>query len=155
MYGVSFEMSTEAQSKDWIVPIGKSKIMKEGTDVTIITFSKQVGIALEAAEELQSTSGISCEVINLLSLRPLDRETILRSIQKTGRVVSLEQGWPQCGISSEIAAILMESSAFNYLDAPMERVTGADVPMPYAIDLENAALPQVDDVCAAIERTTY
>jgi len=99
--------------------------------------------------------GVSVEVINLLSLRPLDRKTIIASAKKTGRVVSLEQGWPQCGISCEIAAILMETDAFNYLDAPMERVTGADVPMPYAQDLEDAAIPQVADVVAAIERVTY
>merc|ERR1712037_293496 len=102
-----------------------------------------------------ASKGTSVEVINLLSIRPLDRVTILDSVKKTGRCITLETGWPQCGVGSEIAAILMESSAFNYLDAPMERVTGADVPMPYATDLENAALPQVDDVCAAIERTTY
>jgi len=99
--------------------------------------------------------GISVEVINLLTLRPLDRKTVIESVKKTGRCVALEQGWPQCGISSEIAAILMESDAFNYLDAPMERVTGADVPMPYAKELEDAALPKLDDVIAAIERTTY
>jgi len=154
MYGVSFPMSDEAQSKDWVIPFGKAKIEREGTDCTIITFSKPVGTALEAADIL-AQKGISCEVINLLSLRPLDRKTIIASAKKTGRVVSLEQGWPQCGISSEIAAILMETDAFNYLDAPMERVTGADVPMPYAADLETAALPQVEDVVAAVERTTY
>jgi pyruvate dehydrogenase E1 component beta subunit len=85
----------------------------------------------------------------------LDRNAIIKSVIKTGRIVGLEQGWPQCGICSEIAAIIMESEAFNYLDAPMERVTGADVPMPYAAELEHAALPQVEDVVAAIERTTY
>jgi pyruvate dehydrogenase E1 component beta subunit len=154
MYGVSFPMSDAAQSKDWVIPFGQAKIEREGTDVTIITFSKPVGLALEAAE-VMAAKGVSCEVINLLSLRPLDRKTIIASAKKTGRVVSLEQGWPQCGIGSEIAAILMETDAFNYLDAPMERVTGADVPMPYAADLERAALPQVEDVVAAIERTTY
>jgi len=154
MYGVSFPMSDEAQGKDFLIPIGKAKIEREGSDVTIITFSKPVGLALEAADVMAS-KGVSVEVINLLSIRPLDRETIINSVKKTGRVVGLEQGWPQCGVCSEIAAILMESEAFNYLDAPMERVTGADVPMPYATDLENAALPQVEDVVAAIERTTY
>jgi len=154
MYGVSFPMSDEAQSKDFVLPIGKAKIERVGTDVTVITFSKTVGLALEAAEVMKG-QGVSVEVINLLSLRPLDRRAIIDSAKKTGRVVSLEQGWPQCGISSEIAAILMESDAFNYLDAPMERVTGADVPMPYAKALEDAALPQLDDVVKAIERTTY
>ena len=154
LYGVSFPMSDEAMSKDFVIPIGQAKIEMEGSEVTLISFSKTVGTCIEAAEQLKS-QGLSVEVINLLTLRPLDRKTILDSIKKTGRVVSVEQGWPQCGISSEIAAIIMESSAFDYLDAPMERVTGADVPMPYATDLENAALPQVEDVIAAVQRTTY
>ena len=154
MYGVSFPMSDEAQSSDFFIPIGKAKFEKEGTDVTLISFSKQVGTCIEAAE-VMATKGVSVEVINLLTLRPLDRRAIIESAMKTGRVVCVEQGWPQCGISSEIAAILMESEAFNYLDAPMERVTGADVPMPYATELEIAALPQVEDIVAAIERTTF
>jgi len=155
MYGVSFPMSDAAQSKDFLVPIGQAKVEREGTDVTIVTFSKPVGLALEVADIMATTRGISVEVINLLTLRPIDRDTIIESVKKTGRVVALENGWPQCGISSEIAAIIMESDAFDYLDAPLERVTGADVPMPYATELEVAALPQVDDVIAAIERTTY
>lgn len=154
MYGVSFPMSDAAQKDDFVIDIGKAKIEREGSDVTVISFSKTVGLALEAAA-VMSERGISVEVINLRSLRPLDRKAIINSTKKTGRVVSLEQGWPQCGVGSEIAAILMETDAFNYLDAPMERVTGADVPMPYAVDLEIAALPQVHDVVAAIERTTY
>jgi len=154
MYGVSFPMSDQAQSKDFVIPFGQAKIEREGTDVTIITFSKMTGLALEAAE-VMAAKGVSVEVLNLLSLRPLDREGIIKSVKKTGRVVTLETGWPQCGIGSEIAAILMETEAFNYLDAPMERVTGADVPMPYTTELENAALPAVEDVVASIERTTY
>jgi len=98
---------------------------------------------------------MSLEVINLLSLKPLDREAILNSVKKTGRCVTIEQGWPQCGIGAEIAAMIMETDAFNYLDAPMERVTGADVPTPYAIALERAAFPQIEDVIAAVERTTF
>jgi len=154
LYGVSFPMSDEAQSKDFVIPIGKAKIEKEGSDVTLIAFSQMVGLAIQTAE-VMSSKGISVEVINLLSLRPLDRDTILNSAKKTGRVVTVESGWPQCGIGSEIAAILMESDAFNYLDAPMERVTGADIPMPYATELENASVPQVPDIIAAIERTTF
>merc|ERR1740139_1451375 len=154
MYGTAFPMSDEAQSKDFVVEIGKAKIEREGTDVTIISFSKMVGLALETAAVMEA-KGVSCEVLNLRTIRPLDRDAILKSAKKTGRVVTVETGWPQCGIGSEIAAVLMETDAFNYLDAPMERVTGADVPMPYATDLENAALPQVEDVVAAIERTTY
>jgi pyruvate dehydrogenase E1 component beta subunit len=154
LYGTPFPMSDEAQSKDWVIPFGKAKIEKEGTDVTIIAFSKMVGLAIEAADAM-ANKGVSVEVVNLLSIRPLDRDAIINSAKKTGRVVSIETGWPQCGIGSEIAAILMESDAFNYLDAPFERITGADIPMPYATDLENAALPQLEDVVAAIERTTY
>lgn len=154
LYGTAFPMSDEAQSKDWVIPFGKAKIEKEGTDVTIIAFSKMVGLALEAADAL-AAKGVSAEVINLLSIRPLDRDAIINSAKKTGRVVSIETGWPQCGIGSEIAAILMETDAFNYLDAPFERVTGADVPMPYATELENAALPQLEDVVAAVDRTTF
>ena len=154
MYGVSFPMSDEAQSKDFVIPIGQAKIEREGSDVTIVTFSKMTGLALEAAEAM-AAKGISVEVINLLSIRPLDRDTIINSAKKTGRVISLETGWPQCGVGSEIAALLMESDAFNYLDAPMERITGADVPMPYAKELEDAALPQLDDVCNTIDRIMH
>ena len=154
MYGVSFPMSDEAQSKDFVIEIGKAKIEREGSDVTIISFSKEVGKALEAAE-VMAGRGVSCEVINLLSIRPLDRETIFNSIKKTGRCVTLEQGFPQHGVGAEIAAMIMETDTFNYLDAPMERVTGADVPTPYAIELEEQAFPQVNDVIAAIERTTF
>jgi len=154
MYGVSFPMSDEAQSKDFVIEIGKAKIEREGSDVTIISFSKEVGKALEASE-IMAGKGVSCEVINLLSIRPLDRETIFNSIKKTGRCVTLEQGFPQHGVGAEIAAMIMETDTFNYLDAPMERVTGADVPTPYAVELEEQAFPQVDDVIAAIERTTF
>lgn len=154
MYGVSFPMSDEAQSKDFVIEIGKAKIEREGSDVTIITYSKEVGKALEAAE-IMAGKGVSCEVINLLTIRPLDRETIFNSIKKTGRCVTLEQGFPQHGVGAEIAALIMETDTFNYLDAPMERVCGADIPTPYARELEIACFPQVNDVIAAIERTTY
>jgi len=154
MYGVSFEMTDEEQSKDYVIELGKARIERPGTDVTIVTFSKEVGLALEAAEVL-AQKGTSCEVINMLSIRPMDRDTILGSIKKTGRCVTLEQGWPQSGIGAEIAAMIMETDTFNYIDAPMERVCGADVPMPYAQALERASLPQLEDVIAAVERTTY
>jgi pyruvate dehydrogenase E1 component beta subunit len=100
-----------------------------------------VGHSLHAAEILQKDHGINVEVINLRTLRPLDRETIVASVKKTNRIVNVEEGWPQHGIGSEIAAILMETEAFDYLDAPMERVTGADVPMPYSISIERLAVP--------------
>lgn len=154
MYGVTMELPEEAQSKDFVIPIGKAKTMREGTDVSIVTFGFNVGLALKAAE-VMAEKGVSVEVLNLRTLRPIDRDAIIATAKKTGRVVTVESGWPQSGVGSEIAAILMETDAFNYLDAPMERVTGADIPMPYAAELEKAALPQVEDIVAAIERTTY
>lgn len=152
LYGTPFPLSEEAQSPDFVIPLGKAKIEKQGKDVSVITFSKMVGVALEVAKKLEA-EGISVEVINLRSLRPLDREAIVASAKKTGRVVSVEEGWAQCGIGAEIAGILMETEAFDYLDAPLERLTGADVPMPYSIPLEKAALPQSDDIERAIKRT--
>jgi len=154
MYGVTFPMSKEAQSKDFTIPIGQARVEREGTDVTIVTFSQNMALAHQAAD-LMSGRGTSVEVINLLTLRPLDRNTILESVKKTGRIISLETGWPQCGIGSEIAAMIMETDAFNYLDAPLERITGADIPMPYAEELEQASIPQLPDVISAIERTTF
>ncbi|KAF0698165.1 Aste57867_11206 [Aphanomyces stellatus] len=153
LYGTSFPVSKEAQDKDFVIPIGKAKIMKAGTDVTIVTFSRMVAVALEAAAQL-AKEGIDAEVINLRSIRPLDRDAIIASAKKTSRVVSVEEGWGQHGIGAEIAAILMETDAFDYLDAPMERVTGADIPMPYAENLEKIAVPQVEDIIAAVKRTT-
>jgi len=152
LYGTAFPLSDEAQSKDFVVPIGKAKIEREGTDVTIIAFSKMVGFSLQAAEKL-AAEGISAEVINLRSIRPLDIDTIVESAKKTHRVVTVEEGWPQHGVGAEICAQMMETSAFDYLDAPVQRVTGADVPMPYAITLEQAAIPQIDDIYNTVKRT--
>jgi len=152
LYGISFPVSDEAQKPDFLIPIGKAKIEKEGTDVTVVTFSKMVGVALEVAKTLEKEN-ISVEVINLRTLRPLDREAIVTSVKKTKRIVSVEEGWSQCGIGAEIAGLLMESEAFDYLDAPMERITGADVPMPYALPLEKLALPSSTDIITAIKRT--
>jgi pyruvate dehydrogenase E1 component beta subunit len=151
LYGVSFPVSKEAQDKDFLLPIGKAKIMKQGTDVTIVAFSRMVGVAIEAATAL-SKEGINAEVINLRSIRPFDRETIINSVKKTNRIVTVEEGWGQHGIGAEIAGILMETEAFDYLDAPLERVTGSDIPMPYAENLEKIAVPQVDDILAASKR---
>lgn len=153
LYGTTFPVSEEAQSKDFVVPIGKAKIMKAGADVTIVAFSRMVGVALEAAAEL-AKEGIDAEVINLRSIRPFDRESIINSVKKTNRIVSVEEGWGQHGIGAEIAGILMETDAFDYLDAPLERVTGTDVPMPYAENLERLCVPQVGDIIAAAKRTT-
>ena len=154
LYGTSFPLSDEAQSPDFIIPLGKAKIERNGTDCTIVTFSKSVGTSLDVAKELEN-DGISVEVINLRTLRPLDRDSIINSVKKTHRLVTVEEGWPQCGIGAEVAAIVMESDAFDFLDAPVERVTGADVPMPYSLPLEKLALPQVADISAAVKRTLY
>lgn len=154
LYGQTFSMSDEAQSPDFVIPIGKAKIEREGTDVSIITFSRMVGYSLQAAEAL-AKEGINAEVLNLRTLRPIDRDAIIKSVMKTNRVVTVEECWPQCGIGAEICGIIMESDAFDYLDAPVERITGADVPMPYAVNLEKAALPQVEDIITAVKRACY
>lgn len=151
MYGQTLKLSEEAMSPEFVLPLGKLKVEKEGTDVSIITFSRMVGYALQAAEIL-ATKGVNAEVINLRSLRPLDREGIVRSVKKTHRVVTVEEGWATCGVGAEVGAICYEE-CFDDLDAPLERITGADVPMPYAINLERAALPQVDDIVNAALRT--
>merc|ERR1712043_42416 len=127
------------------------KTEREGTDVSIITFSKMVGTALEVAANMEK-EGVSVEVINLRTLRPIDRDAIIKTVIKTNRLVTIEEGWPQCGIGSEISAIVMESEAFDYLDAPGERITGADLPIPYSIPLEKACLPQIEDISNAVRR---
>lgn len=150
LYGQSFPVPDAALDADFTLPIGKAKVMREGTDVTLVTFSKMVGYGLEAADKL-AADGISAEVINLRSLKPLDRDTILKSVSKTHRCVAVEEGWPHCGIASEISASVTEL-AFDELDAPVERVTGVEVPMPYAANLEAAALPTVADVFTAAKK---
>lgn len=154
MYGVTFDDVDEAcLDPDFVIPFGKAKIMREGTDVTIVAHSRPVGFSLAAAEQL-AKEGISAEVINLRSLRPIDHETIVQSVKKTNRLVTVEGGWPQCGIGSEICAIVFESEAFDHLDAPVQRVTGADVPTPYAENLEMKAFPTVDDIVVAARAAT-
>ncbi|MDZ5647843.1 pyruvate dehydrogenase complex E1 component subunit beta [Nitrospirillum sp. BR 11828] len=150
LYGQHFEVPTDP---DFIIPIGRAKIERAGTDVTITAFSLQVGMALAAAEKL-AEQGISAEVINLRSIRPLDVHTIVESVKKTNRLVSVEEGWPFAGIGAEMSAVMMEH-AFDYLDAPVVRVHGKDVPMPYAANLEKLALPQVDDVVTAAKAVLY
>lgn len=129
LYGVTFPMSSEAMSEEFLLPIGKAKIEREGSDVTIVAHSKMVTHSLEAAEEL-AKEGIKAEVVNLRSIRPLDIDTIKASVKKTNRLVVVEGGFPMFGVGSEICAQIVESEAFDYLDAPVERVTGADVPTP-------------------------
>ena len=150
LYGQSFDVPV---SEDYVVPIGRAKIERSGSDVTIVAYSIMVGKAMQAAEEL-AEQGISAEVINLRTIRPLDRHTILESVKKTNRIVSVEEGWPFAGISAEIAALVGEH-AFDYLDAPLVRVCGADVPMPYAANLEALALPQPKDIVAAAKKVCY
>lgn len=150
LYGEAFPVDDKILDKDFTVPIGKVKVQKEGTDVTLVGYGKMVGYNLDAAEELQK-EGISCEVLNLRSLKPLDRDTIVKSVRKTHRVVTVEEGWPQCGIGSEITATVNEE-CFDDLDAAPERITGAEVPMPYAQNLEAAALPQVPDIIRVVKR---
>jgi pyruvate dehydrogenase E1 component beta subunit len=152
LYGQSFEVSDSIlNDKDFVIPFGKAKIEREGTDVTLVGFSRVLNWCMEAAKQLES-EGISVEVINLRSIRPLDSETIINSVKKTNRLVTAEEGWPQSGIGAEIAARIMESEAFDYLDAPVVRVHGADIPMPYAVNLERLALPQTDTIVDAIRR---
>jgi pyruvate dehydrogenase E1 component beta subunit len=150
LYGQTFEVP---QLDDFVLPIGKAKVLREGTDVTITAFSLMMGHAVEAANALAEI-GISAEVIDLRTIRPLDVETIVNSVKKTNRLVSIEEGWPQSGIGSEMAALMMEH-AFDYLDAPVIRVTGKDVPMPYAANLEKMALPQVKDMVEAAKAACY
>ncbi len=151
LYGVSFDDVSE--DPDHLIPIGKALIRRPGKDVTLTAFSIMVGKALEAAEIL-AENGIDAEVIDLRSLRPLDVETVTQSVMKTNRIVSIEESWPFAGIGSEIAALMMEH-VFDYLDAPVVRVTGADVPMPYAANLEHLALPQVHDIVEAAKAVCY
>ena len=145
-------MTDAEASKDFVMEFGKARVEKQGDHCTIVTFSRMTDLALAAAAEMEK-SGVSVEVINLLSLRPLDMASVVKSIKKTNHIVTVEDGWPLYGVGSEIAAGIMESDAFDYLDAPVERITGADVPMPYALPLEKAALPQIDDISAAVRRT--
>lgn len=150
LYGHSFPVPTDP---DFIIPIGKAKVIRQGTDVTVTAYSLMVAHALAAAERL-AEEGLSVEVIDLRTIRPLDIETIVNSVKKTNRIVSVEEGWPYAGIGSEIAAVMMEQ-AFDYLDAPVVRVCGKDVPLPYAANLEKLALPQPDEIVQAIKSVAY
>jgi len=138
---------------DFVLPIGKAKIARSGNDVTIVSWSMGMNYALKAAQELASES-IDAEVIDLRTLKPMDTETIVASVQKTGRLVTVEEGWQQCGVGAEIAARIM-AHAFDYLDAPVARVSGKDVPMPYAANLEKLALPSVAEVVEAAKAVCY
>ncbi len=150
LYGQTFDVP---EGDDFTVPIGKARIARAGTDVTIVSFSIGMTYALKAADAL-AKEGIEAEVIDLRTLRPMDTQTILASVRKTHRCVSVEEGWAQSGVGAEIMAVLMEG-AFDDLDAPVARITGKDVPMPYAANLEKLALPTVDEVVAACKAACY
>jgi pyruvate dehydrogenase E1 component beta subunit len=150
LYGQSFEVP---KLDDFVLPIGKARIHRPGKDVTIVSWSIGMTYATKAAAELEKL-GIDAEVIDLRSLRPLDTETIIASVMKTGRIVTVEEGWQQSGVGAEITARVVER-AFDYLDAPPARVSGKDVPMPYAANLEKLALPSVAEVIEAVKAVTY
>jgi pyruvate dehydrogenase E1 component beta subunit len=150
LYGQSFPVP---KLDDYLVPIGKAKIARSGSDVTIVAWSMGMSYALKAADEL-AKDNISAEVIDLRTLKPMDAESIIESVKKTNRVITVEEGWRQSGVGAEIAAIVTEG-AFDWLDAPVTRVTGKDVPMPYAANLEKLALPSVADVVAAAKAVCY
>jgi len=153
LYGAKGKLSAKAQSPDYLVPLGKAKVEREGKDVTIVAFSRIVGICLEAAEKLKE-QGIDAEVINLRTIRPLDKATIIESVKKTGRAITVEEGWIQSGVGAEITSIIVEE-AFDYLDAPIERLATADVPMPYSMVLEEAAMVKVENIINAAKRVCY
>jgi pyruvate dehydrogenase E1 component beta subunit len=150
VYGESFAVP---EDPEFLVPIGKARIARPGEHVTITAFSRMVKLALQAAEELEK-AGIAAEVIDLRSLRPFDVAAVAESVKKTNRIVSVEEGWPFAGIGSEIAAIVMEE-CFDWLDAPVKRVAGKDVPLPYSANLERLAVPQVEDIVAAAREVAY
>jgi pyruvate dehydrogenase E1 component beta subunit len=150
LYGHSFPVP---RLDDFVLPIGKAKVVRPGNNVTLVSFSIGMTYALKAAEEL-AKKHIMAEVIDLRTLRPMDIGTIVESVKKTGRLVTIEEGWPQSGIGAEIAARVMEQ-AFDYLDAPVLRVTGKDVPMPYAANLEKLALPSVNEIVEAAKAVCY
>jgi pyruvate dehydrogenase E1 component subunit beta len=150
VYGESFAVPDDPE---FLVPIGKARVAKAGEHVTITAFSRMVRLALQAGEELEK-AGISAEIIDLRSLRPFDVEAVAASVKKTNRIVAVEEGWPFAGIGAEIAALVMEQ-CFDWLDAPVKRVTGKDVPLPYAANLEHLAVPQVEDIVAAAREVVY
>ena len=150
IYGRSFELP---ELDDHVLPIGKARIMREGSDVTIVSYSIGVGLALEAAETL-AAEGISAEVLDLRTLRPLDTAAVLTSLAKTNRLVVAEEGWPVCSIASEIVALCMEKG-FDDLDAPVLRVCNEDVPLPYAANLEKVALIDAARIVAAVKQVCY
>ncbi|HEY5410657.1 MAG TPA: pyruvate dehydrogenase complex E1 component subunit beta, partial [Caulobacteraceae bacterium] len=150
LYGQEFDVP---EVEDWVLPIGKAKVRRVGKDVTITCFSRMVGLALQAAEEL-AKAGIDAEVVDLRTLRPMDGDTIIESVRKTNRLVSVEEGWGPMGVGAEVCARVVEG-AFDYLDAPPLRVCQADAPMPYAANLEALSLPSVEKIVEAVKQVCY
>jgi pyruvate dehydrogenase E1 component beta subunit len=150
LYGKSFDVPA---LDDWTVPFGKARVWREGGDVTLVSFGIGMTYALEAADRL-AQDGIAAEVIDLRTLRPMDNDTVIESVKKTNRCVTVEEGWPQGSVGNHISAVLMEH-AFDWLDAPVINVTGKDVPMPYAANLERMALVTTDEVVDAVRKVTY
>jgi pyruvate dehydrogenase E1 component beta subunit len=150
LYGESFDVP---DTDDWLVPIGKALVRRPGKDVTITAHSRMVGLALKAADEL-AKEGIEAEIVDLRTLRPLDSATIVESVKKTNRLVTLEEGWAAMGVGAEVCARVV-SEAFDWLDAPPMRVAQADAPLAYAANLEKLALPKIEEVIAAVKAVTY
>merc|ERR1712209_274344 len=151
VYGTTFDIEDKVLEEDFVLPIGKAKVMREGKDITLVSHSIGVGFCMGAAE-LLAKEGISAEVVNLRSIRPLDMDTVNKSIMKTNHLITVEGGFPMFGVGAEVCAQVIEGPAFHYLDAPVIRVAGADVPMPYAKSLEILATPQADTVVKAVKR---
>merc|ERR1712209_194578 len=151
MYGTTFDIEDKVLEEDFVLPIGKAKVMREGKDITLVSHSIGVGFCMGAAE-LLAKEGISAEVVNLRSIRPLDMDTVNKSVMKTNHLITVEGGFPMFGVGAEVCAQVIEGPAFHYLDAPVIRVAGADVPMPYAKSLEILATPQADTVVKAVKR---
>jgi pyruvate dehydrogenase E1 component beta subunit len=147
LYSMEFPIPPKVE----VMPLDQASIVREGTDITLTAFSIGVDLAIKTADILQSEHDISAEIINLISLRPIDSTTIVQSVQKTGRILSIEEGWPACGIGSEIISVVCEK-AFDYLDAEPARICSADAPIPYAPNLESAALPSVDKIIRVVRR---
>ena len=150
LYGQSFEVP---KLDDFVLPIGRARIARVGSDITLVSYSRGLAYTLDAAEQL-AMQGIEAEVIDLRTLRPLDIGTVVNSVKKTNRIVTVEEGWPICSVGSEICTAVA-AEAFDYLDAPPTKISGADVPMPYADNLEKLALPSVEEVIAAAKTVCY
>merc|ERR1712113_9110 len=151
VYGTTFDIEDKVLEEDFVLPIGKAKVMRQGKDITLVSHSIGVGFCMGAAE-LLAKEGISVEVVNLRSIRPLDMDTVNKSVMKTNHLITVEGGFPMFGVGAEVCAQVIEGPAFHYLDAPVIRVAGADVPMPYAKSLEILATPQADTVVKAVKR---